>query len=167
MSKTDALRAMREKRWALRQQELASRTRAVEPPTKVPAPPAPVTAPDPAVQDVPAPALVEPVPVPAATAGRPEVDPGKVIGAYRQTELEALVGWLVASHRVDAQDGQGVLAAVMAELGFVRRGKVICSRVDAALATVTGRGSEAPDPGVLGAEGDVGEGGHDVELLAG
>jgi hypothetical protein len=126
VGKVDQLRALREARFAAHASEVTSQAlpsgrRAVQRrPLAVvttPAEPAPTTAERPVI----------PARKPVLPAGRP-------IGQYSDRQLEDLIRWILGN-RPDL-DVPGVLDAVMDELGFVRRGKVIKERVLAALLAV-------------------------------
>ena len=75
------------------------------------------------------------------TLERPPVQPGKVIAAYKQPDLVALVEWIM-SDAISRTDSQ-ILELVMADLGFVRSGRTIRSRVSQAITTVLGSSEAA------------------------
>lgn len=105
----------------------------------------PVPSSEPTIEAPANPSYVQPAsgPVPAADGqlGRPDVAPGKLIGAYKAHELEALVAWIQATGQASTLEDTTTL--VMAELGFVRRGKVIRARVAEALAATQPPAAEA------------------------
>lgn len=68
---------------------------------------------------------------PGAVVSDTEVMPGKPIGGYSDAELLLVVREAVAAE--GSAELERVIPGVMQRLGFVRRGKIICQRVAAAL----------------------------------
>lgn len=149
MNKVDQLRALREARFshatALRH---ASPPRPATPaaspfgPPAVAAAPAPVPHRDPATQtgQEGSPATVpgsstsaDGAPARERTHQRPDLEPGKSIHSYSNEDMAALVRWITSDGVTTSSEA--ILEAVMKELGFERRGKVIRARVDAAIAS--------------------------------
>lgn len=149
MSKVDQLRQIREIRWSARQTHRAvpasgangqgqgkssASGRKPEPALfsdRAPERGAPQTAPQAAPPSTPA---GTPLSAPPATAGRParpDIVPGKPIHAYKQDDLVAMVRW-VMSDGVERTPEQ-IAEQVMAELGFVRKGKNIRIRIGEAV----------------------------------
>ena len=69
------------------------------------------------------------------------MQPGRAIGAYKQPDLVALVGWIM-SDGISRTDSQ-ILDLVMTDLGFARQGRMIRSRVSEAITTVLGASAAA------------------------
>lgn len=138
MSKVDQLRMLREARY---QSPPPVPVRREKPVTVVATPDSPAV---PLAQDAGAaparPSTQPPADVSTQPPARPStrtghgVPAGYPIGSYRDGQLQAVVRDIVERH--PTFNDTAVLEAVMAELGFVRRGKVIRERITAALDTV-------------------------------
>lgn len=149
MNKVDQLRALREARFShATSQRHASPPRPATPAVSPFKPPTGVAPPPVSVADLASPAQAgqDATPVVAlsktnAVSGearerthqRPDLQPGKPIHSYSNEDMVALVKWIRSDGVTSSPEA--ILEAVMTELGFERRGKVIRARVDAAISS--------------------------------